>query len=154
VKFVHTLRLGVVFMVELTVCNRVLLISGVESTVLTNLSEGFVVFSEQVFVTFSLIITDGVVGIGEFCKVGDIFTGQRGKVGVVKVLSHGGVIVCALSRLSFRVCIISDTMVGLVFVTVGDIVVLPASWVLYNKSVLSDCMSDGVITTGLCDCVV
>jgi hypothetical protein len=61
---------------------------------LINLSEGFVVFSEQVFVTFSLIITDGVVGIGEFCKVEDIFTGQRGKVGVVKVLSHGGVIVC------------------------------------------------------------
>jgi hypothetical protein len=86
VKSVCTPRLGVVFMVVSTFCNRVFLIAGVEIVLLINVSDGFVVFLEQLFVTFSLIITDGVVSTGELCKVGDIFTGQRGKVGVGKLL--------------------------------------------------------------------
>jgi hypothetical protein len=99
-------------MVELTFCNRVLVNSGVDNILLINLSDDFVVCLEQLFVTFSLIIIACVVGIGEFCKVGVVITGQRGKVGVEKLLSHGGVLACALSGLSFTVCIISDTMVG------------------------------------------
>jgi hypothetical protein len=126
----------------------------VDSILLIILSDGFVVFLEQLFVTFSLINTHGVVGIGEFCKVGVVITGQRGKMGVEKLMSHGGIVACVLSGLSFSVCIISDIILGLVFVLTGDVVVLLASWVLCDKCVVSDCMTDGAIKTGLCNCVV
>jgi hypothetical protein len=140
-------------MLELRFCKREFEAWAVESILLINLSDCFVVFPVESYVTFSLIITGNVVCVREFCKVGDIFTGQRGKVGVGKLMSHGGIVVGALSWLSFSVCIISDNMVGLVFVITGDVVVLLESCGLCDKCVLSDCMIDVAIKTGL-DCCV
>jgi hypothetical protein len=60
------------------------------------LSDCFVATVVGVLVTFSLINTEGIVCLGEFCKVGAISTWQRDKVEVGELMLHGGVIVCAL----------------------------------------------------------
>jgi hypothetical protein len=97
-------------------------------------------FVEMTGVLVFKVCTIGVVLIVVFCKVGDKFNWQQGRVGVGKS-SHGGVEDCALSVLSLSVETIN---VGFVFWNSTDVVSISNRWGLFSKCVILDCSIEDV----------
>jgi hypothetical protein len=107
-------------------------------------------FVEIAVVEVLKVSSIGVVSIVAWCKVGDRFNWQQGRVGVGKS-SHGGVGVCALSGLSLSV---GNTNVGFVFASSTGVVSVSKRWGLFSKGVLSDCSIGDVFRLMLDWCVV
>jgi hypothetical protein len=128
-------------------CGRVFENGTVEGILLIILSGDFVAITGVLVIKVSVI---RVVPVFAFCKVGDNFNWQQGRVGVVKSL-HGGVEGGALSRLC---CSIGDSNVGLVFSISTGVVSVSKRWGLFARCFISDCSIGDAFMLELDCCVV